>query len=457
MLTLWMAYAMAVSALVLGGAALTDRALRRSRRLLWGGAVCASVLIPLVGLVAPRLLAGRGGVTVLFGAIEPIVNAPLGALGGALPPDRAVSLDVALGVVWAVASLGLLLVLAFGAWRLGRAARRWSARSLDGHRVLLSDGVGPAVLGVRNPEIVIPPWVLELDDEDRRLILTHEAEHRAGRDPALLAAGLLALVAQPWNLPLWWGFHRLRDAVETDCDARVLARTRSGLQSYARLLLDVGARPGSAVPLGAGFGERVTTIERRIRAMLGLDRKRGWRGVLVRSAIAAVLVVAACSLEVNINTGESADQEAATTDAVPPAPTKVPAPAPPETPVVRHDEADRLPPPPPQERGDISAAPTFTPFTVAPSIVNRREVVEAMEREYPPLLRDAGIGGTVRVYFFIDVEGTVQKVLIDQSSGHEALDDAARRVAGVYRFTPALNRDERVPVWVSFPITFQVR
>ena len=57
----------------------------------------------------------------------------------------------------------------------------------------------------------------------------------------------------------------------------------------------------------------------------------------------------------------------------------------------------------------------------------------------------------------IDVEGTVQKVLIDQSSGHEALDDAARRVAGVYRFTPALNRDERVPVWVSFPITFQVR
>ncbi|HSM59648.1 MAG TPA: hypothetical protein VK849_02575, partial [Longimicrobiales bacterium] len=54
-----------------------------------------------------------------------------------------------------------------------------------------------------------------------------------------------------------------------------------------------------------------------------------------------------------------------------------------------------LPPPPEERAADLSAAPTFTPFTVAPSILNRDEVVRAMEREYPPLLRDAGIGGTV--------------------------------------------------------------
>ena len=61
------------------------------------------------------------------------------------------------------------------------------------------------------------------------------------------------------------------------------------------------------------------------------------------------------------------------------------------------------------------------------------------------------------MYFFIDADGDVQDVRINESSGHPALDDAALRVADVYRFTPALNRDERVPVWVSFPITFQVR
>ena len=105
----------------------------------------------------------------------------------------------------------------------------------------------------------------------------------------------------------------------------------------------------------------------------------------------------------------------------------------------------------------LQEEPTFTPYTVAPSITNREEVVEAMQGAYPPLLRDAGIGGTILVYFFIGVDGEVEDVRINRSSGHDALDDAALRVAGVYRFTPALNRDEPVPVWVSFPITFQVR
>jgi len=116
-----------------------------------------------------------------------------------------------------------------------------------------------------------------------------------------------------------------------------------------------------------------------------------------------------------------------------------------------------LPPPPSDVASDISAAPTFTPYTVAPSILNRDEVVRAMVREYPSLLRDAGIGGTVRVYFFIDENGQVRDTRIDQSSGHQALDDAALAVADVYRFSAALNRDKKVPVWVSFPITFQVR
>ena len=105
----------------------------------------------------------------------------------------------------------------------------------------------------------------------------------------------------------------------------------------------------------------------------------------------------------------------------------------------------------------LDQGPTFTPFTVAPSILNRQEVVAAMEREYPPLLRDAGIGGTVRVYFFIDENGIVQDSRIDVSSGHQALDEAALAVAAAYRFSSALNRDEEVPVWVSFEITFQVR
>jgi len=116
-------------------------------------------------------------------------------------------------------------------------------------------------------------------------------------------------------------------------------------------------------------------------------------------------------------------------------------------------------PPPPEDvtTTDLSAAPTFTPFTVKPDIRNRNEVARALEREYPPLLRDAGIGGTVDVWFFIDEEGKVVRTQVDKSSGHKALDDAAIDVADIIQFTPALNRDKRVPVWISLPITFTTR
>ena len=44
-----------------------------------------------------------------------------------------------------------------------------------------------------------------------------------------------------------------------------------------------------------------------------------------------------------------------------------------------------------------------------------------------------------------------------QTSGQMQLDDAALRVAHIMAFTPALNGDERVAVWIEVPITFQVR
>ena len=118
---------------------------------------------------------------------------------------------------------------------------------------------------------------------------------------------------------------------------------------------------------------------------------------------------------------------------------------------------EELPPPPDEEAVDISAAPTFTPFTVRPDLLNQREVERALEREYPPILRDAGIGGTVQVHFFIDEEGMVQRTLVAQTSGHASLDEAALRVANVFRFSPALNLDKIVPVWIAIPVTFQTR
>ncbi len=121
----------------------------------------------------------------------------------------------------------------------------------------------------------------------------------------------------------------------------------------------------------------------------------------------------------------------------------------------------QLPPPPAETAtraiAELAAAPVFTPYTVSPEIRNRDEVRAALEREYPPLLRDAGVGGTVQVWFFIDAAGKLERTLVKVSSGHNALDEAALKVADLIRFTPALNRDKPVPVWISLPITFTVR
>ena len=109
------------------------------------------------------------------------------------------------------------------------------------------------------------------------------------------------------------------------------------------------------------------------------------------------------------------------------------------------------------EEVDLSAAPAFTPMTVRPEIRNRSEVQAALMKEYPTILRDAGIGGTVIVWMFISEEGEVLNRRVSESSGHVALDQAALEVADVFRFTPALNRERTVPVWIQLPITFQVR
>lgn len=119
--------------------------------------------------------------------------------------------------------------------------------------------------------------------------------------------------------------------------------------------------------------------------------------------------------------------------------------------------ADLPPPPTREEAPDISAAPVFTPMTVMPEIMNLSEIQRTLMRQYPPTLRDAGIGGSVEVWFFISKNGRVLDSRVFATSGFAQLDEAALKVANVFRFTPALNRDQVVEVWIRFPIRFEVR
>lgn len=222
-----------------------------------------------------------------------------------------------------------------------------------------------------------------------------------------------------------------------------------------------------------------TTNEQTIEQQSANDRFKNsfsgwcWGSVIVATVVHFAVFALWPALEaedVSVNVDEFEAVDIPPEVEIPPPPEAIARPA---TPVVATADIDtditietntfesisveNLPPPPSEVETDISAAPVFTPYTVGPRYTNAAEVRRALEREYPPLLRDAGIGGTVEVNFFIDENGEVQNAVVSTSSGHTALDEAALRVAPVFDFTPAMNRDKVVPVWVEFPITFTTR
>jgi protein TonB len=100
--------------------------------------------------------------------------------------------------------------------------------------------------------------------------------------------------------------------------------------------------------------------------------------------------------------------------------------------------------------------PHFTPMTVRPALTNATVVRDVLMAEYPPLLRDAGIGGAPVVWIHVATTGGVDDARIFESSGFEALDRAALNVARAMTFDPAMNGDSVTDAWVQIPIRFAV-
>jgi len=292
----WMAYALAVGGLLGAAAWLTEpvlRGLRRPARLPWSAALVLSMSIPLSTFLLVGLGPGSDSAPVPAASLLSlsVVSRDSGAL-----PSLASRLDAAgpwLLAAWLVASTTLAVALAGGLLRLSRRARRWPSAVLGEGEVLLSDGFGPALLGVRAPRVVLPCWTLGLEAGRLRLVLLHEEEHRRAGDGRLLLAGTLAAVLAPWNVALWWQLRRLRAAVELDCDARVL-RLGTPPAAYGALLLELGTHvPGLPFSVAALSASR-SLLERRLRMIVRGTKPRGPVGTFLAAGAAALLVFGAC-------------------------------------------------------------------------------------------------------------------------------------------------------------------
>lgn len=483
MIAAWMLWSIGAGLLFLVAGLAVERLLDGRRRWVWVAAGAGTVLLP-----AARFLGGGGGAEGVAPAGAVITLEPLAVT---VPGDSVLhSLDDVLLMGWVAVSALLVVGALIGAARFAWRRRAWENGALLGRRVLWTRDSGPAVVGLVTSRIVVPEWVAGAGRARQELILAHEEEHLGAHDVQLRFLAALLLFAFPWNPALWVQYHRLGLAVELDCDRRVMDRWPDRRRLYGDLLLRVGTG-GRAIPAMAvaALAERRSLLEQRMRKLFskapevrlaqaaflmfgailvvgiavmvpGIARERGQPvdrlddlpADVIPSDYVDIAPVPEASAEVS---------EAELAEAV----ARVEAGAVEEISQdlerleeqIRKLDAEKLPPAPGKVETDISAAPVWTPVDVYPFLKNRDEVRRALESEYPPLLRDAGIGGTVKVWFFVDEAGELVKTRVHTSSGHQALDEAAMRIARVYEFSPATNGGEAVPVWVALDVTFKSR
>lgn len=319
----WIVYVVIVS-LLLGGAALSaERALRLRRsatRWVWAVAIVASLVVPTiiasVAIQVPNIRAPNQPEKSIV--LRHVTSLPLTALSFLpMPPPTSsagINLDSQLKRYWLIASGVMVLLLAASAAQLYWRQRRWERTTLAGVSVYVAPGVGPAVVGLLRPRIVVPPWVVESLPARQAHVIAHEQSHLSAGDPLLLTTAVCLLVFMPWNLPLWWQLRRLRRAIEVDCDARVLSAGHN-VTHYGETLIEVGKRQSAFVGTVAAMSESTSFLEQRIRIMLS---KPGswWKTSAVILACVSVCLVAVAAQVSPPNSGAGTEQVAKVDPAV---------------------------------------------------------------------------------------------------------------------------------------------
>lgn len=423
MMAAWMAYATLVGAVLVAGAWAVERGARLYRlptRFGWTAALLAALLIPAAGLVLPGGLASTGirggGVDAPVAAVAVVIEGLETSTAGA-----GLDLNALLGAAWILVTALLLIRIVTARSEVSADLARAARRRIGRARLYLTSGLGPAVTGLGGGGLVLPRWLWTLSPRERRLVLRHEREHLEAGDPWLLAGARLLVTLLPWNFPLWWGLRRLRLAVETDCDRRVL-QSGADPRAYGDLLLRVGERSVRVLGLAA-LAERPSFLERRIDEMTRPDAKHRAPKAIVTGVLAVAAVFVAC---------------------------EAPAPGVEDSGDVNEEVAA------PSVQAEAEQPSMTPPRDVDPRLTNGDEVTETLQAVYPDDLRDEGVEGRVVLRLYVGTDGSVSDVRVQESSGVEELDEAAREVAGSMAFEPAAHEGSPQAVWIQQPMNFRV-
>jgi bla regulator protein BlaR1 len=271
----WMICIVGMTSLLCAAAWLAERAARATRaptRWIWAVAILGSLLLP----AATRFLSAEW-----MSLAAPFLanSAPIGnkaqfdlmqlsqSLGPAPVMNTWERYNALLLNAWIAFSITMAAVLAIFHATWLRRRRLWTQGTLDQSSVYFAPNFGPAVIGFIRPTIIVPTWLKQSPPTQQALVLAHEISHIEAKDPQLLTLALALCVVMPWNLPLWWQLKRLREAVEIDCDARVL-RAGHDATRYGETLLAVGLRQSRFIGTAIAMSESPSFLEERIAIMI---------------------------------------------------------------------------------------------------------------------------------------------------------------------------------------------
>jgi TonB family protein len=267
----------------------------------------------------------------------------------------------------------------------------------DGSYLAARDGIGPALLGLLRPQIVLPAdFEQRYSAEQRALVLDHERVHLR-RGDLWINAAMTVLQCLYWFNPLiHLAARRLRVDQELACDAVVISRHPHARRRYADAMLNTQlAVPG--LPVGClwqsshPLKERISMLKQAspspLRLALGLTLTLSLAG-------AAGLAVATAG-----DGGPAAVAEVADVD---------------------------------QSYRRVSP-----PVYPAEAIVARQS-------------------GDVVLRVLVGADGTPQQIEVERSSTFDALDRAAIEAVEKWMFNPGRRDGVAAEGWVLVPIAFRV-
>ena len=77
--------------------------------------------------------------------------------------------------------------------------------------------------------------------------------------------------------------------------------------------------------------------------------------------------------------------------------------------------------------------------------------------DYPVMLRQRGIEGTVWLRVRVDRAGLPEQIVLFKTSGYRLFDEAALRAVARWRFKPARSQGTTMVSWVEFPVRFTLQ